>query len=233
MLHIRAISLDLDDTLWEVGPVIYRAESALWNWLGDNYPRVSKTWTQEALIEMRMRVTEEFPDKAHDFRFLRKTVLARAAAGAGYSDELVEPAFAVFDRERNIVDLFPEVERELAWLAENFIVVAATNGNADLHRIGIGRYFDYVVTSVAAGAAKPAAAVFDMVAELAGVSHDEILHVGDHPETDVAGARQAGMTTAWMNRGGHEWPERHFKPDTVIADFVELRVLLEPQAKSR
>lgn len=228
MHHIRVISLDLDDTLWDVGPVIHRAESALWSWLEEHYPRIPDQWTQQELLELRMQVADEFPGLAHDFRFLRKTVLARVAASSGYSDELVEPAFAVFDAERNVVSLYPDVERGLAWLAEHFVVVAATNGNADLHRIGIGTYFDHIVTSVAAGAAKPAAAVFDLVAQMAGMTHDEILHVGDHPETDIDGARQVGMTTAWMNRNGLEWSERHFQPDTIVADFRELRTLLEP-----
>lgn len=228
MQHIRAVSLDLDDTLWEVGPVIRRAESALWNWLGRHYPRIRQHWTPQSLTELREQVTVEFPHRSHDFRFLRKTVLSRVADSAGYTEDLVEPAFAVFDEERNSVELFPDVEPELGWLAEHFVVVAATNGNADLHRIGIGHYFDHIVTSVSAGAPKPQPAMFDRVSSLAGVSHQQVLHVGDHPETDVDGARRAGMTTAWMNRNGHDWAEAHFEPDTEVSDFSELRSLLEP-----
>ena len=38
---IRVIAFDLDDTLWEVGPVIKRAESILANWLEKQVPGYS------------------------------------------------------------------------------------------------------------------------------------------------------------------------------------------------
>jgi len=228
--QIRAISLDLDDTLWEIGPVIRRAEAALWQWLVENYPRISEGWTPDTLTELRLQIAARNPDRAHDFRFMRKMALAHVAESSGYSSVLVEPAFAVFDAERNAVELYPDVEAALGWLARHYTLVAATNGNANLRAIGIDHYFDHVVTSVMAGAAKPAQAVFDLVSRLSGVSHAQVLHVGDHPDTDVDGARRAGMTAVWMNRAGGEWPETAFRPDAEIADFAELRALLEPHA---
>jgi putative hydrolase of the HAD superfamily len=55
-----------------------------------------------------------------------------------------------------------------------------------------------------------------------GCAHAEILHVGDHPETDIDGARQAGLYTAWMNRIDAEWPEHLAPPDTVVKTLAEL-----------
>ena len=231
--HIRVISLDLDDTLWDVEPVIRRAEAALWSYLANGYPRIAEQFSRRRLLELRIAICDEFPDRAHDFRFLREAVLSRVAADAGYSDELVEPAFAVFDAERNNVDLYPDVLEVLEWLNAHFVVAAATNGNADLHRIGIGHYFDHIVTSVAAGAAKPDAAVFDRVSELAGFEHERVLHVGDHPETDVDGARRSGMESVWMNRGRHPWTATDYRPDHEVADMAELQAMLEPYASRR
>ena len=42
--------------------------------------------------------------------------------------------------------------------------------------------------------------IFAALRDMAGVPADEILHIGDDPITDVVGARQAGMQTAWLNR---------------------------------
>ena len=39
---IRTITLDLDDTLWEIHPVIRRAEKRLYEWLGERYPRITE-----------------------------------------------------------------------------------------------------------------------------------------------------------------------------------------------
>jgi len=224
---IRAITLDLDDTLWEIAPVIRRAEMMLWNWLGDHYPRITERWKPEDVVGLRKSMFEEFPDKVHDFRFLRKTVLKRIAVSSGYSEDLVEPAFSVFDDARNQVQLYPEVLPELKWFAEHFVVIAITNGNANLHRIGIADLFDDIVTSVAVGVAKPARPIFDAAIERAGVSPKETLHVGDHAESDVQGARDAGMRTVWVNRTSSQWPEHLNEPDAIVEDMTGVRVLLQ------
>ena len=105
MHRIRAITLDLDDTLWEIGPVIRRAESELWHWLQEHYPRIVEKWPADEVVRVRIEIAQEFPEKSHDFRFLRKTVLKRIAESSGYTADLVEPAFEVFDAARNRVEL--------------------------------------------------------------------------------------------------------------------------------
>ena len=37
MKTIRVITLDLDDTLWDIAPVIELAEKSLWAWFEENY----------------------------------------------------------------------------------------------------------------------------------------------------------------------------------------------------
>ncbi len=231
MHRIRAITLDLDNTLWDIDPVIRRAEATLWAWLTDNYPRIPATFSPEALLEMREAVVEEHLDKSHDFRFLRKKVLTQVAVHAGYTTDLVEPAFDVFDRARNEVDLYPDVMPGLEKLAGDFMLVAVTNGNANLERIGIRHLFEDVVAAAEAGFAKPARQIFEQAITRSGYSNEEILHVGDHPETDIDGARQVGMRTAWINRNGEEWPEDLPEPDAVVATIPELLDLLEPALK--
>ena len=225
--NIRAITLDLDDTLWEIGPVIRDAERALWDWLGANYPRVPETFSADDMLELRRQVTEEYEDRAHDFSFMRRAVLGRVAEIAGYGDDLVEPAFEVFYRARNSVALYPDVVPHLERMYSRYTVVAVTNGNANLDAIGIRHLFHGVVTAIEAGAAKPSRRIFDLAIEKTGVATDRILHVGDHPETDVHGAREAGLRTAWINRNGEEWPGHMAPPDATISDLAELARLLD------
>jgi 2-haloalkanoic acid dehalogenase type II len=225
--RIRAITLDLDDTLWEIEPVIRRAEAKLWQWLADNYPRISTQFSSADVLNIRVSVMEEFTDYQHDFRFLRKKVLERLAAESGYAADLVEPAFEVFDHARNDVELFPDVLSNLEALAENFTIIALTNGNASLQKIGIDHLFHDAVTATDVGAAKPAREIFEVAIERSGYSAIEILHVGDHPETDVDGAREAGLQTAWMNRKRVDWPDHLHRPDVVVTTVADLRRLLE------
>ena len=227
MQRIRAVTLDLDDTLWEIEPVIRRAEAKLWQWLAQNYPRISTEFSSADVLNIRVSVMEEFADYQHDFRFLRKKVLERLAAESGYATDLVEPAFEVFDQARNDVELFPDVLSNLEALAENFTILALTNGNASLQKIGIDHLFDGAVTATDVGAAKPAREIFEVAIERSGYSAIEILHVGDHPETDVDGARNAGMQTAWMNRTSADWPQHLRRPGVVVTTVADLRELLE------
>ena len=233
MHRIRAITLDLDDTLWEIGPVIRRAESELWHWLQEHYPRIVEKWPADEVVRVRIEIAQEFPEKSHDFRFLRKTVLKRIAESSGYAADLVEPAFEVFDAARNRVELYPEVLAELAWLNEHFQVVAITNGNANLQRIGIAHYFHEIVTSVEVGVAKPARPIFDEAINRAGVEPHESLHVGDHPESDILGAQNAGMRTAWINRTNATWPDHLQSPDVAVDSMSGVRQLLETTVSGR
>ena len=41
---VRAITLDLDDTIWPIAPVILRAENALGAWLREHAPRSTRSW---------------------------------------------------------------------------------------------------------------------------------------------------------------------------------------------
>jgi putative hydrolase of the HAD superfamily len=172
-------------------------------------------------------------DQSHDFRFLRKTVLEHMAVSVGYSGDLVEDAFAVFDRARNDVELFSDVLPTLQALGEYFSLIAVTNGNANLERIGIRHLFDDVVTAVDVGAAKPARPIFAEAVARAGVSAGEALHVGDHPEIDIVGAQQAGLRTAWINRNGASWPLDTARPDAIVSTISELVAVLEPAIASR
>jgi len=228
-LHrIRAITLDLDNTLWEIDPVIQKAEAALWSWLGEHYPRIPASFSEEDVKVLREVTIEKYwKHKNYDFRFMRKKVLELLACEAGYDADLVEPAFRVFDDARNDVELYPDVLPDLEYLFSTFTVVAVTNGNANLESIGIRHLFDHVVTAEQVGVAKPARQIFDIAIDKAGVSSKEVLHVGDHPETDVDGGRQAGLRTAWVNRVEAEWPDHLPEPDLIVTSITELREILE------
>lgn len=226
MNDIRAITIDLDDTLWEIHPVIRRAEARLREWLGEHYPRTTEMFDVESVWELRHAVVSDHPDRSHDLTFLRRTVLGRMGEAAGYGVALVDEAMEVFNEVRNSVELFPEARPALQELKAEYILIAVTNGNADLERIGIQDLFDDFVSASIAGAAKPARQIFDVAVAAGGASAAETLHVGDHPEYDVNGARDAGLKTVWVNRKGSDWPDGLPQPDGVVEHVGELVSLL-------
>lgn len=66
--------------------------------------------------------------------------------------------------------------------------------------LGIAELFDAVVISAEIGIHKPDRRIFDYTAKLLGVSNQECLFVGDDPDSDVAGARNADMEVLWIDQ---------------------------------
>lgn len=222
MKATRVISLDLDDTLWPVGPVIAAAEAALFDWLEARYPKTVRGHSVESMRAMRARIAARFPERSHDLTFLRRRALAVQFAAVGYPEALCEEALEVFLAARNRVEFYADVRPALLRLRTDYRLFAVSNGNADLHRCGIGDLFEGHITAIAAGAAKPDARIFAALEDMAGVSAEEVLHVGDDPLADVVGARQAGMQAVWLNRDSRDWPVALAPPARTISTLAEI-----------
>ncbi len=219
---IRAITLDLDDTLWPIWPAIVRAEQALHDWLAQHAPRTAQRYPVAAMRALRDAIAAQRPEIAHDFTAQRRLTLHHALADSGEDVALVAPAFEVFIAHRNIVDLYPNTADALSRLARRYPVAALTNGNADLARIGIERHFVFQLGAREHGVAKPHASIFHAACQRLGLRPDEVLHVGDDPELDVLGARRAGLRCAWVNREAAAWQAEHADPDYIVRDLDEL-----------
>lgn len=87
-------------------------------------------------------------------------------------------------------------------------------------------YFDFVVTSEEAGADKPQPAPFQLAVEKLGVSSGPIWMIGDNPNVDIRGARDAvGAITFQKKHSGVD-----IQPDVAdmtFESFSELVVLLQ------
>ena len=76
MKHIRGITLDLDDTLWDIWSVIRRAEVELHRHIESYYPRVASRYDADGLRSLRNQAYETRPDLAHDLTELRRYSVA-------------------------------------------------------------------------------------------------------------------------------------------------------------
>ena len=225
-MRIRAITLDLDDTLWPIGPVMLRAEQRLDDWLRTHCPPVAAAYPIAAMRALRDRIAGENPDLAHDFTSQRLLCLRAALQPHGYGDEHVDAAFAEFYAARNEVECYADALPALERLAASYPLVSLSNGNADLERIGIARFFHFSLSSRSFGKAKPAAEIFHAACAGLGLPADEVLHVGDDALVDVVGASEAGLRSAWLNRSGAAWDHAR-TPDLIARDLGHLAELLE------
>jgi len=87
----------------------------------------------------------------------------------------------------------------------NVPMALISNGTPDLQRekinaCGIERYFRSIVISGEVGCRKPRREIFIYCLERLGCAADEALMIGDRLDTDIRGANDAKITSAWLNR---------------------------------
>lgn len=226
--QIRAISLDLDDTLWPIWPTIERAEATLQRWLTDHAPRTAAvSATPGALRTVRDNMVQQRPDLVHDLSALRRESIRILLQGAGDDPALAEPAFDVFFAERQRVELFADALPALDFLTARYPLVALSNGNADVHRVGLGKYFTAAFSAREFGVGKPDPRIFHAAAQAVNVAPHEVLHVGDDAHLDGVGGLDAGMQVAWVNRHGADWTHAPHAPHATVADLQALCRLLD------
>lgn len=227
---VRAITLDLDDTLWPFAPIGARIERVLDEWLWQHSPGTAERFPIAAMRQLREQVFAEHPELLHDLSALRRLTLQRALHESGADPALLEPAYEIFYAARNQVECYPDAIDALARLAARLPVAALTNGNADLERIGLSRHFVFQLGAREHGAAKPDAGIFHAACARLDVAPAQVLHVGDHIELDVLGAARAGLRTCWINRPEHAdaagqlpaWPSAQPRPDLEFATLAAL-----------
>ena len=221
---IRAIAFDLDNTLWDVEPVLERAEQCLAAWLQEHCPRLALS--REQMRAAREQLARREPHNAHDLSYLRVATLTAHAREHGYDERVALDAFEVFLAARNVVEIFPDVAPALSRLRQRYALASLSNGNADLARIGLDHIFNVSLNARQIGAAKPHPRCFERLAGELALDPAAIAYVGDDPQLDVAAARAAGLRTVWMNRRALPWPAELPPADLTVRDCAQLAAVL-------
>jgi len=107
----------------------------------------------------------------------------------------------------------------------------AATALAILDAAALRPHLDAVAISETVGWRKPRREIFEAVLAGLGVAPEELLHVGDDLEADVAGAAALGIRTAWLTRRVADPAAARARydgppPDLSLADLAELPALL-------
>ena len=210
---IKLITFDLDNTLWEVMPVIVKAEKTLRRWLGERVENYSEVITADVMGQLRLAALERDPGLVYNISDMRLLLLEEALTRCGLNQAkarlLAEEAFAVFMQGRNNVELYDGAEPMLQALAERYQLAALTNGNADISVMPIAKYFSFSMSPEKVQARKPEPEIFQATLQQAACTPQEVVHVGDNLHEDIAGAVGAGWRAVWVNVAGEDEPEAH------------------------
>ena len=86
-MKAKAITFDLDDTLWPILPVIIRAEEETNTWLKNNYPAVKKIMDTSEILQIRTEILNKYPQFKNDLSKLREKSYESLGLRAGYSHQ--------------------------------------------------------------------------------------------------------------------------------------------------
>ncbi|MCB1700995.1 MAG: HAD family hydrolase [Halioglobus sp.] len=224
-MDIKVITFDLDNTLWDVEPALLRAEKVQQDWLRQHRPGAVEAYDHDGLWDFKKAIWKRFPQLRHHVSKFRIQNLYELQVAAGYSEQEsrtgAEQAFALFLEQRQQVQLYAEALSVLDTLSSRFTLGALTNGNADVYKTDAGDYFDFAFLAEDIGLSKPHPDMFHAALQRTGVEPCNVVHVGDDPEHDIAGARAVGMHTVWMNAREKTWPDGP-PPSREISNLQQL-----------
>jgi putative hydrolase of the HAD superfamily len=229
MRPFKAIFFDLDDTLcdWQSARV-YGIESAH-RVVSPYYPQITISHWKEtfySVSEAMFHEWSQFTRPSSELR-LERTKRIFAQLGIDGHSPLADRATEAFYQDAiEALQLFDDVNDVLSTLRANHILGIITNTLADVQRIkikklGLSEKIDHVLIASEVGFSKPSPEIFHRALEMAQVPAREFLFVGNSLEDDVAGARAAGVSVAWINRQGARLPET-YRPDFVIRSLRDL-----------
>ena len=227
-LGIVAITFDLDDTLWPCAPVIQAAEQVYFDWIDKRFPEITSQYSLADMIAMRRSILDSEPLLKNDVTELRRRATVALMQPFGASEEDMAEAMRVCIDARQQITFYDEVLTALQQLSFHYRLGSITNGNASLEAIGVGHLFDVELAATMELPAKPAADMFLSACKVLGTQPERVLHVGDHPQNDVAAARMVGCKTAWINRTDEIYPEDAVPADLSIVNLNELVKLAPP-----
>ena len=225
---VRAVLFDVDGTLYSQGPlrVLMAAELAL-----EGLRAPQQTRRTARIISTFRRTREELRQEGDaSARPLDVLQFERTAERLGIDAVDVERVVDDWMMARPLKYLRrvrrPGLPALLSLLAERGLRVGAFSDYpvlAKLRALGVANHFSLGLCAAdrPINAFKPHPKGFRHACELWGVAPQEVLYVGDRPETDGAGAAAAGIRCVIVGRSGSRDAARDGGPALVSA-FAEL-----------
>ncbi|QSX36927.1 HAD-IA family hydrolase [Shewanella sedimentimangrovi] len=224
-----AISFDLDDTLYDNGPIIRQAEAGLLAFLHQEYPN-SRSWLASDWRHLRLQLMAVEPTLAHDPTAARRRCLRLGLERLGYGSEEAqsgsEAAMAEFLRCRSDFRVSDQVLDLLERLSQRWPLIGLSNGNVNPKLIGLGQALEFVLQAGQGVRMKPFPDMFELACERLGISVSQLLHVGDSLSADVTGARRAGCQSVWLQLPQASPLAAPVLPTMTIHDLYQLQAML-------
>jgi len=199
---ITALSFDLDDTLYHNQPIMLQAEQVMQAFFTTHLPQCRpykrQFWWHHRHLTLRAQ-----PALQHDVTKLRYasyySAIMALTEDHAFAVQLTERAVRLFLQHRSNFVVSNANQTLLGQLAKRYPLIAITNGNVDVERIGLSSYFQHIYHPALGYQSKPYADMFEHACQQLTISPIQLLHVGDCGRADVFGAINAGCQAAWLS----------------------------------
>lgn len=226
----KAISFDLDDTLYDNRPIIIKAEQQSFDYLRQQDHRLANL-SEQHWFEYKQQVLLANPNLIEDVTAWRLAALEAIFVELKVANpqQMAQQVFQHFLHVRSDFTVPAASLDVLSQLAQVYPVIAITNGNVNLAQIGLADAFCLVLKAGDGLRAKPHVDMFAYAANHLNIEIADILHVGDHLTTDVLGAKANGAQAIWFNDQGHQLrthQDSRMLPDIEMTHLNQLLHLL-------
>jgi FMN phosphatase YigB (HAD superfamily) len=150
---IKAISFDVDGTIWDFDEALERGLTAALNELRNVNESVAECLSIGELDQAWQRERDELPGGVTDLNQLRHNSMRRALTDIGSPDKVLvgRMSDAYFEERNRDNRPFDDVVPALEVLHGKFKLGLLTNGNMKSNRLGLQKYFEFRVLSVEHG----------------------------------------------------------------------------------
>jgi len=233
---IKAISFDLDDTLYNNRPIMLSIEKQMKAYFSTTLPEFKLIFSRGFWFSFRQQAIEKQPNLVHDVVAVRFETYFLALKSLGLAEDIAKQhAQMALDHFISLRSNFvvPNSSHQLlASLSKVVPLIAISNGNVDTKALKIDQYFKYIYHAGFQGDSnsrllkqKPESDMFTLACENLRISPQQLLHVGDCGYADIEGALRAQCQTAWLPKYKVGKPIKVL-PHIEISNISQLEMLL-------
>ena len=214
LTEIKAISFDLDDTLYSNKPVMQGIEKKMIAYFSDLPILKTLVSNKHKLLNthfwshFRQQAVSKQPDLTHDVVQVRLVTYILGFISLGLPENIAQQqaqvALNYFIELRSDFSVSEESKKLLVDLSKKYPLIAISNGNVDTKAIGVSQYFQHIYhagwqTDGCLLKQKPVIDMFMLACHELAIKPSQLLHVGDCGRSDIQGALRAGCQTAWLS----------------------------------
>ncbi|MGX5200350.1 HAD-IA family hydrolase [Aliikangiella sp. IMCC44632] len=190
--HIKLLSFDLDNALYDNTPVLQGAEKACRDYLQQQFAQENILFEYAKFEKIKLNMAKQANAAFDDLTALRLAALTEFCQVLSDPKKYANNALRQFLKKRQPQKFEQCILNMLAELAKQYQLVSVSNGNCQIEKTQLQQYFAKHYSPSSGFRAKPHPQMLSQVAKDFNLSPAQICHIGDSLLADRQCAQNAG-----------------------------------------